>query len=299
MSFSGKVKEELEKHTNASRHCQIAELAAIYSFCGSGMKKNGKTETLLFETENELAARKCFTLLKKTFNIYTNVCVQEQHLQKQGNAYRILISEPEAAERILQAVNSPSVLQKACCRRAYIRGAFLSAGSISNPERSYHFEIVCQSENQAALLQKVFHTFEIEAKRIIRKKYEVVYIKEGSQIVEALNVMEAHIALMEFENLRILKEMRNSVNRRVNCETANIGKTVSAAVKQIADIQAVMGTKEYQELPGGIREMAELRIQYPNATLKELGELSSPPIGKSGVNHRLRKLSELADRKQR
>ena len=103
---------------------------------------------------------------------------------------------------------------------------------------------------------------------------------------------------MEFENLRILKEMRNSVNRRVNCETANIGKTVSAAVKQIADIQAIMGTKEYREQPAGIREMAELRIQYPNATLKELGELSSPPIGKSGVNHRLRKLSELADRKQ-
>ncbi len=262
-------------------------------------EKDGKTETLLFETENELAARKCFTLLKKTFNIYTNVCVQEQHLQKEGNAYRILIGESSAAERILQAVNSPSVLQKACCRRAYVRGSFLSAGSISNPERSYHFEIVCQSKNQAALLQEVLRTFEIEAKRIVRKKYEVVYIKEGSQIVEALNVMEAHIALMEFENLRILKEMRNSVNRRVNCETANIGKTVSAAVKQIADIQAVMGTKEYRELPAGIQEMAELRIMYPNATLKELGELSSPPIGKSGVNHRLRKLSELADKKQR
>ncbi len=298
MSFSGEVKEELGKHTSSSRHCQIAELAAIYSFCGSKTEKNGKTETLIFETENELTARKCFTLLKKTFNIYTNVCVQEQQLQKRGNAYQILILEPEVAGRIIQALNSPSVLQKACCRRAYIRGAFLSAGSVSNPERSYHFEIVCQSENQAELLQEVLLTFEIEAKRIMRKKYEVVYIKEGSQIVEILNVMEAHIALMEFENLRILKEMRNSVNRRVNCETANIGKTVSAAVKQIADIQVIMGTKEYREQPAGIREMAELRIQYPNATLKELGELSSPPIGKSGVNHRLRKLSELADRKQ-
>lgn len=298
MSFSGKVKEELGRHTSASRHCQIAELAAIYSFCGSKITKNGELESLLFETENEIAARKCFTLLKKTFNIYTNVCLSDQSLQKTGNTYQLPIEDQKEAVQILQAVNSPIVTQKSCCRRAYIRGAFLSAGSISNPEKSYHFEIVCQNEEQATLLQEYFHTFEIEAKQIIRKKYFVVYIKEGAQIVEALNVMEAHVALMEFENLRILKEMRNSVNRRVNCETANIGKTVSASVKQIADIQAVMGTPEYKELPKAVKEMAELRLQYPNASLKELGELSSPPVGKSGVNHRLRKVSELADRKQ-
>lgn len=298
MSFSGKVKEELGRHTSASRHCQIAELAAIYSFCGGKTMKNGRLAALQFVTENEITARKCFTLLKKTFNIYTNVGFPEQLLQRTGNTYHLLVEDAQEAEQILQAVSSLIVTQKSCCRRAYIRGAFLSAGSVSNPQKSYHFEIVCQNEAQAALLQEYFHTFEIEAKQIVRKKYFVVYIKEGSQIVEALNVMEAHVALMEFENLRILKEMRNSVNRRVNCETANIGKTVSASVKQIADIQAVIGTEEYKDLPKAVREMAELRLQYPSASLKELGELSSPPVGKSGVNHRLRKVSELADRKQ-
>ncbi len=291
MSFSGKVKEELGKHTSTSRHCQIAELAAIYAFSCSD-------STLTFEIENEVAARKCFTLLKKTYNIYTNVVSPESILLKKGNSYQISIDNQEEADRILQAVNNPVVTQKACCRRAYIRGAFLCSGSISNPEKSYHFEIVCRCREQAKMLQELFITFEIDAKIIMRKKYFVLYIKEGSQIVETLNVMEAHVALMEFENLRILKEMRNSVNRRVNCETANIGKTVSASVKQIADIETVMGTGYYKNLPLGIQEMAELRIQYPNASLKELGELSNPPIGKSGVNHRLRKISELAEKYQ-
>ncbi|HOO26938.1 MAG TPA: DNA-binding protein WhiA [Lachnospiraceae bacterium] len=298
MSFSGNVKEELGRHTSASRHCQIAELAAIYSFCKVETGNTKKDEILQFETENEITARKCFTLLKKTFNIYTNMCLNEQSLQKKGSTFQISIDQAEAADRIIQAVNNPVVTQKACCRRAYIRGAFLSAGSVSNPEKSYHFEIVCQNREQAILLQGLFHTFEIEAKMIVRKKYFVVYIKEGSQIVEALNVMEAPVALMEFENLRILKEMRNSVNRRVNCETANIGKTVLAAVKQRSDIEAIIGTREYKELPDSVKAIAELRIRYPNASLKELGELSDPPIGKSGVNHRLRKLSELAEKKQ-
>ena len=137
-------------------------------------------------------------------------------------------------------------------------------------------------------------SFDIPAKEIVRKNHEVVYLKEGSLIVEALNVMEAHVALMEFENSRILKDMRNSLNRRVNCETANIGKTVTAAVRQAEDIRTVMGMPGYKSLPAGIKQIAQLRLQYPDASLKELGELCDPPIGKSGVNHRLRKLSEMA-----
>lgn len=136
----------------------------------------------------------------------------------------------------------------------------------------------------------------IEARIVLRKKYFVVYIKEGSQIVDILNVMEAPVALMELENIRILKEMRGSVNRQVNCETANINKTVSAAVKQMEDIIYIRDTAGFDSLPDNLREIAELRLARPEATLKELGEALDPPVGKSGVNHRLRKLGNMAER---
>ena len=148
---------------------------------------------------------------------------------------------------------------------------------------------------KAKQLQAIFKVFDIDAKIILRKKYYVVYIKEGSQIVEALNVMEAHIALMNFENVRIVKEMRNSINRQVNCETANINKTVVASSKQLDDIRYIKSQIGFGKLTEGLEEMARLRLEYPEASLKELGQLLDPPIGKSGVNHRLRKLSIIAD----
>ena len=188
------------------------------------------------------------------------------------------------------------VLMQNCCKRAFIRGAFLAAGSISDPEKFYHFEITCATEAKAKQIQGLILSMGIEAKIVLRKKYFVVYIKEGSQIVDILNVMEAPVALMELENIRILKEMRGSVNRQVNCETANINKTVSAAVKQMEDIIYIRDTAGFDSLPDNLREIAELRLARPEATLKELGEALDPPVGKSGVNHRLRKLGNMAER---
>jgi DNA-binding protein WhiA len=187
------------------------------------------------------------------------------------------------------------VVQNTCCKRAFIRGAFLAAGSISDPEKTYHFEIVAATESKAMQLQEIIGSFDIEAKIILRKKYYVVYVKDGSQIVDLLNIMEAHVSLMNLENVRILKEMRNSINRQVNCETANINKTVAAAAKQVEDILYIKETVGFSELSEGLEDIASLRIQYPESSLKELGEMLSPPIGKSGVNHRLRKLSLVAD----
>ena len=181
-------------------------------------------------------------------------------------------------------------------KRAYIRGAFLAAGSMSDPSKSYHFEIVCDEEEQAEYLKELMSGFELDGKVVQRKKNYVVYLKEGSQIVDILNVMEAHVALMELENVRIMKEMRNSVNRKVNCETANINKTVSAAVKQTEDIRYIQDTVGFEKLSEGLKDVALTRLAYPDATLKELGELLENPIGKSGVNHRLRKLSEIAEK---
>lgn len=179
--------------------------------------------------------------------------------------------------------------------RAFLRDAFLETGSMSNPEKGYHLEFVCEDERHAQKLIETMQKYEITAKTVLRKRYTIVYIKESEDIVKLLNVMGAHNCLMNLENLRILKDMRNAINRQVNCETANISKTVSAANKQIADIVYLKEHYGLDNLSENLREMAEIRLEYPDATLKELGGYLVPPVGKSGVNHRLRKLSELAD----
>ena len=240
-------------------------------------------------TENLGVARKCFTLLVKTFNIKTDVVVR-RNTGKDNYSYYIYAKGEE-----LLAIRD-TIVQAVCCKRAYIRGAFIASGSMSDPSKSYHFEIVCNDENQAEHLKEMMNSFGVDAKIVQRKRTYVVYLKEGSQIVDILNVMEAHVALMELENVRIVKEMRNSVNRKVNCETANINKTVSAAVRQMEDITYIRDQIGFDKLPEGLRDVALTRLENPDATLKELGSLMADPVGKSGVNHRLRKISEIADK---
>jgi DNA-binding protein WhiA len=186
------------------------------------------------------------------------------------------------------------LLQKACCRRAYLRGAFLCAGSMSDPQGGYHVEFVMDSALQANQVQEILGGFGLEARMTRRKKNYVVYLKEGASIVDLLNVVGAHKTLLNLENLRVEKEVRNTVNRKVNCETANIGKTVSAAARQIEDIARIKERGRFMLLPDTLRQTAELRLEYPDASLQELGELFCPPLGKSGVNHRLRKLAAIA-----
>lgn len=285
MSFSAEVKEELTRHISSARHCQIAELAALMHFGGQFGQDGDGGLIIGYQTENQAVLRKVFTLWKKTYNIDTVMALygeeKESILAKFGD-----LSDP---------VN-PLLIKNPCCKRAFLRGAYLCTGSMSDPEKSYHLEFVCIRLAQAMQLQEILADFDIEAKIVRRKKYYVVYIKEGSGIVELLGIMGAHVSLMKFENLRIFKEMRNSINRRVNCEAANITKTVNASTKQIADIELIRDVCGFMSLPDNLRQMAEVRLEHPDATLKELGELLSPPVGKSGVNHRLRKLSELAEK---
>lgn len=285
MSFSQNVKEELARHMSPARHCQLAELAAMMHFCGQyGRDRDGRY-TIGFQTENEAVSRKGFTLLKKTFNIGTSVEIDEGQMQE-------IFSKIGNLEEPVDAL----LIKNSCCQRAYLRGAFLSVGSISDPTKGYHLEFVCTDLEKARQLQEVLQDFDIEGKIVLRKKYHVVYLKEGESIVDLLNVCEAHVALMEFENLRILKEMRNSINRRVNCEAANITKTVNAATRQIEDIEYIRDHGGLNQLPDNLREMAEVRLEYPDASLKELGGYLDSPVGKSGVNHRLHKLSEIAEK---
>lgn len=307
MSFSGEVKEELNRRESRARHCQIAELAAILHFCGSIASRDG-ANFLVVQAENESVIRKCFTLLEKTFNIGTDI--KMEGIGRSGNC-SIRLDDPELIFRILQGTKfldsqgrltdlrepvNGMILKSACCQRAFLRGAFLSVGSMSDPEKSYHLELVCSRESQAEQIRDILHVFEIEARIVARKKYFVVYLKEGASISDFLGMVEAPVSVMNFENFRIVRDMRNSINRRVNCETANIGKTVSAASRQVEDILLLQEKYGFGNLPDSLREMAEIRLEYPDAPLRELGGYLNPPVGKSGVNHRLRKLSEIADR---
>lgn len=287
MSFSGKIKEELAQHYAKARHCNLAELSALVHMSGSFEKDGYGSCILKRHTENDGVARKCFTLLGKTFNISTDIAIR-RNTAKGSCSYYIRAK----GEELLAVENV--IVQAVCCKRAYIRGAFIASGSMSDPDKSYHFEIVCGTLKQAEYLRNMINSFEMDAKIVKRKKSYVVYLKEGSQIVDVLNIMEAHVALLELENVRIMKEMRNTVNRKVNCETANINKTVSASVRQMEDIIYIRDNIGFDKLPDGLKDVALTRLKYPDATLKELGGLLENPIGKSGVNHRLRKLSEIA-----
>jgi DNA-binding protein WhiA len=317
MSFSSDVKEELSLQLSSARHCKLAELSAILSYEGQ-IIHSGEKIFLKLQTENLVVARKYFTLIRKTFNINSDVSVKTNSSLNKSSVYTLIIRSASEVTRILQATKLPIgpadsqrvspivhseriglasqlIIQNACCKRSFIRGAFLSSGSMSDPKKAYHLEIVIASLEKAEQLRDMIQTFTIDAKIVIRKKNYVVYIKEGSQIVDLLNVMEAHNALMDLENVRILKEMRNSINRQVNCEAANINKTVTASSNQMDDILYIRDTIGLGDLADGLEDIARLRIEYPEASLKELGAMLLPPIGKSGVNHRLRKLSMIAD----
>ena len=278
MSYASRIKDELSRQLSPARHCQIAEIAAIISLCGRISISADNRYCMKIHTENVAVARKCFTLLKKTFNIVTDVSIRRNSYLKKNRTYSVVVNDHQDTIRVLQAakligadgeieenlsLQKNMVVKHTCCRRAFIRGAFLAAGSISDPEKSYHFEITCATEEKARQLRGIIGTFGLDAKIVVRKKYFVVYMKEGCQIVDMLNVMEAPVALMDLENIRILKEMRGQVNRQVNCETANIHKTVSAAVKQLRDIEYIRDTTGLATLPERLEEIARARLEKP------------------------------------
>lgn len=310
MSFSRDVKEELSHSIPSARHCQLAEISAILSMCGIiRISENDRIE-IEVRTENSAVARKFHALIRRCFQICPEVLIRSHSNNHRVHTYVQMIGVHEDALRILRATKLMNregdieehlsildsvLIQHSCCKRAFIRGCFLATGSITEPEKAYHFEIVCNDMGKAEQVRDLLNFFELDAKIVERKRYYVVYIKEGAHIVDALNVMEAHISLMNLENVRILKDMRNSVNRRVNCETANINKTVSAAVKQVEDIKYIRDHMGFGNLSEGLRQMAELRLAEPELPLKDLGQRLNPPVGKSGVNHRLRKLSNIAN----
>lgn len=310
MSFSSEVKEELSRYITENEHCMLAELAAILSVCGQISIQEDDSCRLLVQTENVAEARKCFTLLKKTFKIEAETIIRKNTYLKKSAVYRVEVKSHEDTVQVLQATKfmmpdmgicenlsgiNQLVIHKECCKKAFLRGMFLAAGSISDPEKSYHVELVCTTEERALLVQSMMQTLQLDARIVKRKNYRVVYLKEASQIIQWMKMMGLEKTVKTLEDIRSLKDISNNINRKVNCEAANISKTVQAALKQIDDIKYIEKNVGFSQLNHGLREIAVLRLQYQDASLKELGEMLNPPMGKSGVNHRLRKLSEMAE----
>lgn len=293
--------------------CLFSEIAAVMRISGVIKYTGNDGANLRIVTENAAFARRAFSIMKKLFNIYPEVVTRKNSKLKKHTSYLLIITASMGAKDMLQkagiqyeskagtgdAIMYSSYfkqgLKKPCCRRSYLRGAFLAGGSISDPEKTYHLEIACHSRELARETCELINSFNMNAKIIKRKGTYVTYLKEGENIVDFLNVIGAHSALLELENVRILKEMRNNVNRIVNCETANLEKTITASVRQVENIKFIRDHVGFDNLPYNLREIAELRLVYSDANLKELGEMLSPPLGKSGVNHRLRKLDEIAE----
>ncbi|MGI1657378.1 MAG: DNA-binding protein WhiA [Desulfitobacterium sp.] len=305
MSFSAETKDELARIEEKKRCCNVAELAALVRMDGT-LQISNQIYALNVTTESAPVARKVYRLAKNILDLPVDIMVRRKLRLKKNNSYMVKIYPRDLNDfqqlglideegEILPGIPDFLVKRK-CDRIAYLRGAFLAGGSINNPEGTYHLEIITNDALHGDALCQLLNRFQLGAKVSLRKNWHVVYIKESEHIVKFLALIGAHRALLEFENVRVLKDMRNQVNRLVNCETANLNKTVDAAVRQVENIQKVANTIGLQALPDPIREIAELRLEYPDASLKELGEMLNPKVGKSGVNHRLRKIDELADK---
>lgn len=309
MSFSQRVKEETAKIIPETRHCALAELAAVFASSGFFYPSGGRA-VIGIRTENVLVAKAGFSLIKKLFGEAARVSVKDRNQLHRGHLYTITLEDGQTAGRMIRALKledavarmdlsvrcaDKNLLQSECCRKAFLRGVFLSAGSLSDPEKIYHLELVSETPEFASEIRDVMTTFGLNAKTVERKGRSVVYLKEGNQIVDFLGLIQASISLLNFENIRVMKDVRNNVNRSVNCETANISKTVSAALRELHDIEKIDRLFGLDALPAPLREICYARLQNPDISLKELGERLEPPVGKSGVNHRMRKIREIAE----
>lgn len=305
MSFASKTKTQLARQLSDNRQSLLAELSAIVRVCGTLKLKSGGKIDVLISSENAAVARLIFTLFKKIFKIQTDVIVKKNSSLKKHHIYEIYVEDAldllaemgiinkENGIEIIDVVPE-NIVKSDAAKRAYIRGVFLGSGSLSDPEKSYHLEFVTHSETYAHSLINLINSYGLYSKSVVRKNNYVVYIKEGDQIVDVLNIIGAHQTLLAFENTRIVKQMRNNVNRVVNCETANLNKTVNAAIRQVESIAKIRDVMGLESLPDNLREIALLRLEQPELSLTELGQMLSPPIGKSGINHRLKKIEKLA-----
>lgn len=305
MSFASETKKELTL-IETDLTCTKAEISALIRMNGS-LSFSNRQLSLDVQTENAAIARRLYSSMKKLYPYNVELLVRRKMRLKKNNVYICRVRE--GARKLLadlyiltddfqfNNIIEPALIPKTMQKRAYLRGAFLAGGSVNNPETSaYHLEVYSLYKEHSEALMNLMNTFHLNAKTIERKKGFVTYLKEAEKISDFLSLVGAHQAMMKFEDVRILRDVRNSVNRIVNCETANLNKTIGAALRQVENIRYIDETIGIDQLPERLREIARLRVEHQEVTLKELGDmLSTGAVSKSGVNHRLRKLDEIAD----
>lgn len=304
MSFTAEVKHELVRYKRESSAEREAELSALMRKAGS-MIINNKTISFQLKFKYADLSRLVYSWLNDIYDLDVEVMVQKDHLKKTNN-YEIFLSHQQDLLKFLRKLGliseqgqpdfyiSPSFFRNKKLGKAYLRGFFLTAGSINHPSSDYHFEIRCDHKAQAEDLLKLMFKFQLQPGYTRHKDMFVVYVKDFKSISALLNLMGAEQAQLKYENSRVISELKENVNRRVNFETANLDKTVSAAMEQIEAIETLERCGKLQELPSGLQEIAEIRKKHPYDSLKELGERLDPPLSKSGVNSRMRRIKKTA-----
>lgn len=296
MSFSKEVKDEILRINIENQCCKFCELVAIVRNSATFTIEDDRI-SILIQTKSALVARKIFELLKELYGFLSKMIVKKNVkvilVIDNDNVVCDLLKRSFIDYDLKVRYNKIGKMNK-CCSRAYIRGVFLVGGSINSPNKNYHLEIVNRNYTLANENKKIVDKFGLSFKMVERKENYVLYLKDGQNIVDFLNIIGAHKALMEFENIRVVKNVRNNVNRIINCETANLEKTVNASVRQIEDIRYIENTIGIDSLPKNLKDIAHIRLENEDLTLKELGQMLDPVLGKSGVNHRLKKIEKIA-----
>jgi DNA-binding protein WhiA len=305
MSFSNDVRNELARVMPEKPCCCRAELGALLTIGATIIDCGKESYDLTVRAENAATARKIFKLLKEHYGVQATVRIENRKRFGKTKVYKVDTHFSSNNLSILQEFNlindnynskhwtNSDFAGKNCCKRAYLRGIFLSRGFVNRPEGEYHLEIVFNDDKLAEQVQQMLMHFNIDTRIFTRKNSLVLYVKESEKIGDFLRVVGANRALLNFENVRIIKSMRNTVNRQVNCETANLAKTINASVRQIYLINRAREKEGWKSLPPQLKELALLRVKYPDYTLKELGELTDPPLSKPGVAYRMRKLEKI------
>lgn len=310
MSFSVEVKNEISRRLPEKKCCEIAEISGFMRIAGSLMLSGKGRMGISMSTENPAIARHIKTLFTKYYGISIELLVGQGGFNKNQHLYEMVARPENNAEQILRESGiltvkegsnnisnaiSDNLIKTKCCRKSYLRGLFLAGGTLSDPNKGYHFEITADNEALAMDIKRLLNSFvDIHAKVSKRKESWVVYIKDSEQIKDILNILGAHSQLLEFENVRILKEVRNEANRINNCEFANMDKAINAANKQIDAINHIKNTIGIDALPSKLLDTALVRLENPESSLVELGELLNPPIKKAGVYHRLKKIEQIS-----
>ena len=298
MSFSSETKNELARVKDIDVNDKQAELSAIVRMSGTIQFAGLRKINVKITTELNSVARRVFKLLKKEFNIETTISVNKNQMLKRNNSYVLMVKSENGAEKLLKKLGiledrdgffptnciPKEIFEDDILKKAYLRGAFLGGGSISDPEKNYHMEFVTNNEDYANSLRDLINSFGLNSKIVARKNS-----------FDLLSMIGAYQALLSLQSTKIVKEMRNNVNRIVNCETANLSKTVNAAVRQVENIKLIQNKIGISSLPENLQEIALLRVENEDMSLKELGEMLNPPISKSGVNHRLKKIEQIAN----